>query len=71
MIRSLASRAYVFEELPTSTCVDRRLRTGSLGIAFPSMGPPAGGVGQYPRGAVGTRLRGLLHTLHTSPRHDA
>ena len=29
--------------------------------ALPSTGPPAGGMGSYPRGARGLRLRGFLH----------
>ena len=42
------------------------MRTGVLGAptgvsrALPSKGPPAGGVGSYPRGVPGLRQRGLL-----------
>ena len=35
--------------------------------ALPSIGPPAGGVGSYPRGALGLRLLGLLHLPYLSP----
>ena len=46
--------------MPASTGVSR---------ALPSTGPSAGGVGSYPRGARGLRLRGLLHLpiTHSTP----